>query len=165
MKRLTCEDIITGILLLLVLIGASLVSPPVPATPIYLKWKNSEGVQEENFELGNPEGRAKFLKTFKTNPRIRECSSIADYAVELMGERDEGTSEGFHLEVMRVNYENTQDDPEGLVPWHVYVDFQRMVRDLHRNSNGQFFFTDPNKHWEREFRWCFINAANWPAEW
>lgn len=166
MNRLELEDIITGVLLLVVLVVASLVSPSTEATPIHLKWGTPQGEEKEgDFELGDLEDRAKFLKTFKNNPRVKECAGIADYAVELMKERDDGTSEGFHLEVMRVNYENTQDDPEGVVPWHVYVDFQRLVRDLHRNSGNQFFFTDPVKHWEREFRWCFINAANWPNNW
>jgi hypothetical protein len=165
MKRLTCADIITGILLLLVLVGASLFSPSAASTPIFIKWKNSEGIHEGSFDLSDPIKRAEFRNTFKTDSQITACADLADYAVKLMKERDDGTSEGFHLEEVRLSYENTKNDPKGVIEWHVYVDFKRMVRDLHRNSGGQFFFTDPDSYWEREFRWCFISASNWPDSW
>ncbi len=165
MKRLTYADIISGILLLLVLIGASLVSSPVTATPIYLEWQNQKGAQQGSFEIGNPEGRANFLEVFKNNPKVRDCAARADYAVELMAKRDDGTKEKYHLEVMEASYDRTKNEPEGVVPWHIYVDFQRMVRDLHRRSGNQFFYTNLDKYWEREFRWCFIDAANWPDFW
>ncbi len=165
MKRLTCADIITGILLLLVLVGASLVSPSAAATPIYMKWRNAEGIHEGGFDLSDPVKRAEFRDTFKTNSKITDCADLADYAVGLMEERDGGTSEGFHLEVVRLSYESTKNHPDGIIDWHHYVDFKRMVRDLHRFSGGQFFFTDPDSYWEREFRWCFVDAANWPDSW
>jgi hypothetical protein len=165
MKRLTYADIITGILLLLVLVGGSLVSPSAAATPLFMKWKNSEGIHEGSFDLSDPVKRTEFRDTFKTNSRITACADLADYAVTLMEERDSGTGEGFHLEVVRLSYEKTKNHPDGVIYWSLYVDFQRMVRDLHRNSGGQFFFTDPDLYWEREFRWCFVDAANWPDNW
>lgn len=166
MKRFTLKRVIFGVVLLIVLVGVVSFAPTVKSAPIVLGWATPDGTrQSKEFDLGDLEERAAFLETFKKNPRIYECGKIADYAVELMEERDDGTSEGFHLEVMRVNYENTFDDPKGAVPWSVYLNFQRLVRDLHRNSGGRFFFTDSVAYWEREFRWCFIDAANWPDSW
>ncbi len=166
MKRLTLEDIITGVALLLVLVGASLISPSAVAAPIYLEWTNPQGDQKAaDFDLSDPEQRANFRETFQNTPMVRDCTARADYAVELMAERDGGTKEKYHLEVMEASYDRTKNDPDGVVPWHIYVDFQRMVRDLHRTSGGKFFFTDPDSYWEREFRWCFIDAANWPTSW
>ena len=166
MKRLTLEDIITGVALLLVLVGASLISPSAVAAPIYLEWTNPQGDQKAaDFDLSDPEQRANFRETFQNTPMVRDCTARADYAVELMAERDGGTKEKYHLEVMEASYDRTKNEPDGVVPWHIYVDFQRMVRDLHRRSGNQFFYTNLDKYWEREFRWCFIDAANWPDFW
>jgi hypothetical protein len=161
MKRLTLEDIITGILLLLVLMGASFLSPPAEATPLYFEWSNTKGDHKGSFDLSDPEQRANFRETFKNTPKIRDCAARADYAVELMAERDDGTKEKYHLEVIAASYERTKNEPKGAVPWHIYVDFQRMVRDLHRHAGGEWLFDDADKHWDREFRWCYINAGNW----
>lgn len=165
MKRLTVKEIISGIVILLILVGASLYSPSAASAPIIMKWRNNDGIQKEGFDLSNPAERAEFLLLFKDTADVIDCADIANYAVELMEERDAGTSEKYHLEVMRLSYENTKNEPDGVVGWHIYVDFQRMVHDLHRFSGGQFFFTDPYSYWEREFRWCFVDAANWPDSW
>jgi hypothetical protein len=165
MKRLTVKEIISGIVLLLILVGTSFYSPSAASTPIIMQWRTTEGIQKEGFDLGDPVKRAEFLVFFKDNDNVIDCAGIANYAVELMEERDAGTSEEYHLEVMKASYENTKNDPDGIVPWHIYVDFQRLVHDLHRFSGGQFFFTDPYSYWEREFRWCFVDASNWPNSW
>ena len=138
--------------------SASLLSPSVEATPIKLKWQNATGVHDGTFDLSDPEDRKSFRETFTKNPQVLDCIARADYAVELMSERDAGTTEKYHLDTMEVNYERTKTEPEGVVAWHVYVDFQRMVRDIHRRAgrNAQLGYrhTNANVVWDREFQWC-----------
>ncbi len=86
--------------------------------------------------------------------QLAHCFERGDFAVDLMKERDGGSTEESHLELMRSNYETSKTDGGKPVAHHVYVDFQRMVRDLHRSHRGQYQFTDPKRVWEREVWWC-----------
>jgi hypothetical protein len=119
-----------------------------------------QGAEKESFDLQDPVRRAEFRKIFSEHKQLQVCFDKADYAVTLLGERDAGTTEKEHLTAVRANYEFTKTEPQGVVSKYVYVDFQRMVRDIHRrtgrNSQLGYRYTDANVVWDREFQWCAI---------
>jgi hypothetical protein len=115
---------------------------------------------KESFDLQDPVRRAEFRELFVDHEKLQVCFSKADYAVTFFEERDAGTTEAEHLAEVRDNYERTKTEPKGAVPWHVYVDFQRMVHDIHRragrNSELGYRYLNANVVWNREFQWCAV---------
>ena len=91
--------------------------------------------------------------------QIPACIERGDYAVRMMKERDSGTPESAHLAEVKANYEATKAQPEGAVGWHVYVDFQRMVRDLHRTDGSGYVWKTEGVVWEREVWWCVFPGS------
>jgi len=118
------------------------------------------GEGKEEFDLTDPAKRAEFRELFPNHKALQACFSKADYAVTFFEGRDAGITEAEHLAIVRVNYERTKTESQGVIPWHVYVDFQRMVHDIHRragrNSQLGYRYTDANVVWDREFRWCAL---------
>jgi hypothetical protein len=116
--------------------------------------------KKETFDLTDPVKRAEFREIFADLEHVQVCFDKADYGVAMMEQRNEGITEAEHLEEVRANYENTKLEPQGAVPWSVYVDFQRMVHDVHRRQgvglNLGYRYNDPNVMWDREFRWCAL---------
>lgn len=110
----------------------------------------------DKWDLTQEDQQVQFREHYKNELRARACIARADYAVMLMHERNTGTTEEEHLEVVRQNYERTRTEPEGVVRYHIYVDFQRMVRDIHRRHGRRFSFTDANLLWEQEVWWCIF---------
>jgi hypothetical protein len=141
------------VLALLLILGPSREAHPGPI----LIERNAE---KEKFDLTDPVKRAEFRKIFVDHEELQVCFSKADYAITFFKERDAGTTEAEHLAEVRANYELTKLEPKGVVSWHVYVDFQRMVRDIHRragrNSQLGYRYTDADVVWDREFQWCAI---------
>lgn len=132
----------------------------VSAGSVFMRWHNSTTgeIKEGIFDLRDPATRMEFLTMFSGKmAKVEECADRANYAIDIMKERDAGVTEEQHLNVMRENYENTFDDPEGPVPRYMYVDFNRMVRDLHRRHYDGYTYTDSNVVWAREFRFCFLS--------
>ncbi len=111
-------------------------------------------------DLNNPIDREVFRKEFAEDPKVSGCFKRADWGVKLMNERDAGTTSGEHLQKVEAQYEKTKLAPEGAVPWHVYIDFGRTVRDIHRSAGssakGEYRYTDADEVWVREFRWCAV---------
>ena len=138
-------------LALLLIFGPSREAHPAPVVI-------DQGKGKESFDLQDPAERAEFRELFPDHKKLQVCFSKADYAVTFFEERDAGTTEAEHLAIVRANYERTKTEPQGVVPWHVYVDFQRMVRDIHRRAgrNAQLGYrhTNANVVWDREFQWC-----------
>lgn len=120
------------------------------------------GEGKEEFDLQDPVRRAEFRELFPNHKRLQVCFQKADYVVTMLEERNAGTTEAEHLAAVRANYEHTKSEPQGAVQWHVYVDFQRMVRDLHRRTGRYsqlgYRYTDANVLWDREFRWCALSG-------
>ena len=140
-------------LALLLILGPSREANPAPVVI-------GRDAAKEIFDLKDPAKRADFRKIFADHPELQICFSKADYAITFFEERNAGTTEAEHLVAVRENYERTKTEPQGAVPWHVYVDFQRMVHDIHRragrNSQLGYRYTDANVVWDREFQWCAI---------
>ena len=117
--------------------------------------------KKKTFDLRDPVKRAEFREIFSDHKQLMVCFEKADYVVTMFEERNAGTTEAEHLAEVRATYERTKNEPQGAVSWHVYVDFQRMVRDLHRrtgrNSQLGYRYTDSNVVWDREFKWCAVN--------
>ena len=114
-------------------------------------------------DLINSDERAKFRENFAADPKVSGCFRRADWGVKIMTERDAGTTSEEHLQQVDVMYEKTKLEPEGAIPWYVYVDFGRTVRDIHRSAGasakGQYRYTDADEVWVREFRWCAIDHS------
>jgi hypothetical protein len=123
-----------------------------------IKFNTTAGIME--FNLVDPIERAKFLEYQQADPMISSCIGKANYAVTIMEERDAGVTREEQLEKVRARYEKTKLEPQGSVPWHVYMDFERMVRDIYRDAGAsaksQYRNTDPNILWDHEFQWCAI---------
>ena len=88
--------------------------------------------------------------------QVGHCFERADYAKGLAERRDKGETEADHLAEVRANYERTKTEPRGAVSRAVYVDFQRMVRDIHRTDSSGYQWKDVNEIWEREVWWCIF---------
>lgn len=86
--------------------------------------------------------------------QIGHCFQRADFAAELTDKRDAGETERQHLDLMRANYEASKKDGGTPIAHHVYVDFQRMVRDIHRTDGSGYTWKDRWAVWEREVWWC-----------
>lgn len=118
-----------------------------------------DGVKK-TFDLKDPVKRTEFREIFSDHKQLQVCFQKADYAVTFFEERNAGTTEAEHLAEVRDNYERTKTEPQGAVRWHVNVDFQRMVRDIHRRTGRTsqlgYRYTDANVVWDREFRWCAL---------
>lgn len=116
------------------------------------------GGENRAFNLVDPVQRGEFIELLSDNRAIKSCINKADYAVQFMKERDEGITKEGHLKNVRDQYEQTKLEPQGAVPWHVYIDFERLVRDVHRsagsNAESGYRNTDPNILWDHEFRGC-----------
>lgn len=110
----------------------------------------------QTWDLSERDQRVEFRALYGNDKRGGQCITLADYAVTLMKQRDEGTTESAHLAEVRANYEATKTDPRGAVAHHIYVDFQRMVRDIHRRSGSGYAWTDSGMVWEREVWWCIF---------
>jgi len=112
------------------------------------------------FNLVDPTERDEFLKRFTDDPMVTSCIQKADYAVTIMNERDSGITREEQLKKVRARYEKTKLEPQGSVPWYVYIDFERMVRDIYRDAGrsakSQYRNTDSNILWDHEFQWCAI---------
>jgi hypothetical protein len=123
-----------------------------------VKFNTSAGVKI--FNLVDPTERAEFLAYSQADPMISSCIGKANYAVTIMEERDAGVTREEQLEKVRARYEKTKLEPQGSVPWHVYMDFERMVRDIYRDAGasakGQYRNTDANILWDHEFQWCAV---------
>lgn len=145
----------------LILLGLMLIFVPSrEAHPGPLGIAIQKDGKREIFDLKDPVKRAEFREIFSDIPNLQACFDKADYAVTFMTGRDEGITEEEHLAEVRANYEKTKTEPQGAVKYHVYVDFQRMVHDIHRRSGRSsqlgYRYTDANVVWDREFRWCAL---------
>lgn len=109
---------------------------------------------EQSWDLTQMAQRAEFRALYGKTAGV--CLSRADYAAKLMDERDGGKSESAHLAEVKAHYEKTRHDPEGAVAHHIYVDFQRMVRDIHRVDSSGYVWKDRWGVWEREVWWCIL---------
>ena len=138
----------TGIFLVIILL---LIIFARPAESREVTVRGTEGTQTWNL-AESWEDRAEFRALY--GPQIGHCLERADYAVTLFKERESGTSEAAHLAEVKANYERTKGEPQGAVGYHVYVDFQRMVRDIHRRDSGGYVWTNEHVVWEREVWWC-----------
>jgi len=111
--------------------------------------------------LDDPDERKAFREQFANDPIVSACFRRADWAVKLIAERDEGVTKEEHLRKVKEQYEKTKLQPEGVIAWHIYIDFGRTVRDIHRSAGssaeGQYYYTDADEIWVREFRWCAID--------
>lgn len=106
------------------------------------------------FNLENPVDRGVLRTKFARDPRMVHCLERADWAVDLMEERDAGRTQDYHLQRVREEYEKTEN-----IPRFIFVDYGRTVRDVHRSAGSNtegFRYTDPNELWIREFKWCAI---------
>jgi hypothetical protein len=98
--------------------------------------------------------RVMIRELFINRPRVAACITHADYIVQLMKERDAGTTVETHLHMAQKNYERTKADPQGAIKHSEYIDFQRAIRDLHRGNNSGFYWKDSEVFWGREVTWC-----------
>jgi hypothetical protein len=141
------------LLALLLIFGPSREAHPAPVVI-------DRGAEKESFDLQDPAKRIEFREIFSDHKELQVCFSKADYAVTFFEERNAGTTEAEHLVVVRDNYERTKTEPGGAVPWHVYVDFQRMVRAVHRRTGRNlqlgYRYADANVVWNLEFQWCAV---------
>ena len=106
-------------------------------------------------DLDNPMERGVFRKEFSHDPQMASCFERADFAIELMTERDAGVTQDEHLQLVREEYEKLEN-----VPWYVFVDIGRLVRDVHRSAGSNtegFRYTDSSELWVREFKWCAVS--------
>ena len=152
--------LLIGAALLLVLVVIVCFAPRTAgAKPTQYRAPDGSAV---TLDIAQEDDRDTFLEIFAEDEKAQACGLRADYAMELVYRRDRGESEEMHLAEVKDNYERTRDEPEGAVAYHVYVDFQRMVRDIHRlastrdSSSLQLFkWDDGNVFWEREWKWCY----------
>lgn len=156
MKHSRTRILITAAVLLLLLFG---IVNQAQGGPIFMRWTDASGDQRRTFDLTNPDVREEFRAIFGHIPRVKNCLQRADYATQLFHRRNRGETEEAHLAEVRGLYEKTKGQPEGAVAWYVYVDFQRMVRDLHRRNSeragGGYVISKPLIAWDHEFRFCF----------
>jgi hypothetical protein len=114
-------------------------------------------------DLNNPIDRKVFREQFAADPKVSGCFRRADWGVKLMTERDAGTTKKEHLQQVEVMYEKTKLESEGAIAWHVYIDFGRTVRDIHRSAGssakGQYRYTNADEVWVREFKWCAVDRS------
>lgn len=142
-----------GILFVLLLVT----NVALAVNPIYISTTNGGTLV---IDLDNEVERRVFREEFAEDPAVAKCFERADWGVHIMQERDAGTTQVEHLELLEALYEKTKLEPEGVIPWHAYIDYERTVRDVHRSAGssgkGQYFYTDPNDVWSREFKWCSV---------
>jgi hypothetical protein len=116
--------------------------------------------KREQYDLLDPTSRAKFRGYFEHNIRMAHCFIKADLAIRFIKERDTGTTIQEHIDIVRGMYEETKTQPEGAVPWSLYIDYERMVRDVHRRQGRDtvrgYALNNPDIAWDREFRWCAL---------
>lgn len=147
------------VLVFLLLVG--LPATCLQAVPLTLRWVEDGHERRGMFDLKIPEQRAKFLEILSKNERVTACASKANLAVEMMRERDEGTPISEHMAEIKKGYE--EEKP----PWHIYVDLQRVVNDVHRQNSpragGGYQFTDENDLWERQFVFCTSRGIQIPT--
>ncbi len=114
-------------------------------------------------DLIDPNERAKFRERFAADPKVAGCFRRADWGIKLMTERDAGTTKKEHLQQVDAMYEKTKLEPEGAIARHIYIDFGRTVRDIHRSAGysakGKYRYTNADEVWVREFRWCAIDHS------
>lgn len=109
------------------------------------------------FDLAeSAEDRERFRDLFSEQPGVQQCINNADFAADLVRDRDAGATEQSRLQQMRDRYEASFEDPAGAISRHIYVDFLRMVRDVYRRDRSGYAITDPNVAWEREIWWCTL---------
>ena len=127
--------------------------------PNYLTFRTNQGTHVQ-IDLHDAGAVAEFREAHKDDPFVSNCFVKADYAVKTMGERDAGVTLLQHLDKLEARYEASKDDPQGAIPWLMYSDSQRMVRDIHRSagSHGQggYRYTNSTEVWAREFKWCAL---------
>ncbi len=112
--------------------------------------RGAEG--EQTWDLMDMEQRVEFRALYGN--QIGHCFKRGDFAKDLTEERDAGKTEKEHLDLMRSNYEASKTDGGKPIAHHVYVDFQRMVRDIHRTDGSGYVWKDGDIVWEREVWWC-----------
>ena len=112
------------------------------------------------YDLSTPEGREAIQKDLAGDYNASVCFRKAGYAVSFMKRRDQGVTLEEELQNVRDQYEQTKLEPEGAIPWSVYIDFERMVRDIHRHvgsgAKREYWYTESGDVWAREFRWCVL---------
>ena len=124
------------------------------ASPIVVNTSNGGQLL---IDLDNPIDRKVFREQFANDPRVAACFERADFAIELMTERDAGVTQNEHLQLVREEYEKLKN-----VPWYVFVDIGRLVRDVHRSAGSNtegFRYSDANELWVREFKWCAVDPS------
>lgn len=156
-KEATRFMVLVVVLLVTCVISIAFIASKAQAAEIEI---TVEGGENRSFDLVDPVARGEFIELLSNNRAIKSCINKADYAVQFMKERDEGVTKEGHLQNVRDQYEQTKLEPQGAVPWHVYIDFERLVRDVHRsagaNAKGEYRNTDPNILWDHEFRGCAV---------
>ena len=76
---------------------------------------------------------------------LSECDRKGQLAADILQSRFDGDTMEANLEALRKAYEN--DRRNGIaVPHHVYVDYQRVIRDIFRKHNGKYI----NNNWNLE---------------
>ena len=111
-------------------------------------------------DLNNDAHRAGFRNHFMgTRTTLGRCIEKADNGVAAMHDRDAGITLAQHLTSLENDYETAKLAGENVV-WHEYIDFIRMVRDIHRlgghGTESKYKRTDASAIWNHEFKWCAI---------
>ena len=76
---------------------------------------------------------------------LSECDRKGQLAADILQSRLDGETQEANLEALRKAYEN--DRRNGVaVPYHVYVDYQRVIRDVFRKDGDNY----TNRHWNLE---------------
>jgi hypothetical protein len=145
------------ILAVMLMVGISPANAATDDTDYISLLVNDKWIQ---VDLNDDAQREGFITRFGKLAGLAVCFNKADYTTAYMEERDAGVLLATHIGEVRAQYEQTKLDPQGAVPWHVYIDFERLVRDVHRlngrNAKSKYRYTDPKELWNREFKWCAI---------
>ena len=76
---------------------------------------------------------------------LSKCDRKGQLAADILQSRLDGDTQEANLEALRKAYEN--DRRNGVaVPYHVYVDYQRVIRDVFRKDGDNY----TNRHWNLE---------------
>jgi hypothetical protein len=119
--------------------------------PVYVVFKTRK------YNLRVPEDFVAFHNVMMKHDRSIEaaCATKALMAVGLMEERDAGKTEAEHLAMLDERMVETKKK------WHyLFVDLQRMIRDIHRtHSNGDFKYDDRVVFYRLEVLGCNPNVT------
>ena len=76
---------------------------------------------------------------------LSECDRKGQLAADILQSRLDGDTMEANLEALRKAYE--KDRRNGVaVPYHIYIDYQRVIKDVFRTHNGEYV----HKNWNLE---------------